>query len=99
MKNTIRIDFANNPGLRDLFTGKEPGSKCSLMLDLQITEIDEAKLEASITKIRPSAGEAKRGAVKEEVLPSDEEPVTILMRGNASGGKAQRPEAADISEY
>lgn len=50
-KNEISFDYANNPDLAEIFSGKKPGDKCSIELDLMVKEADEKKARCVIEKV------------------------------------------------
>lgn len=49
--NVLRLDIAGNPDLREIFSHKEPGSKCKLTLEIQVMTKTPELVTAAIEKI------------------------------------------------
>lgn len=83
--NRIKIDFANNQALKDLFSHKNPGDPCKLTMNLKLVSMDDEGAELEIKKIIAPESYKGRDDDEDGVQPDSDEPAMVVMR--AGGGK------------
>ncbi len=89
MQNKIRLDYANNPELAEVFSKKKAGDKCTLEVTFQIDEIDAKMAAGSIEKISPD--DYKK---EDAVEPEPGKPMMIEMTMSKDMGKLKKDEPA-----
>lgn len=73
MKNTIRIDYANNPDLVSIFVGKEPGDTVSFVVTMQLTRRTDEFAEGDVTEVEiEESGNESEQAQEESEQPENE---------------------------
>lgn len=65
-KNSIIFDFRDNPDLKALIGGKQPGDKLTLEIDVMVTSVDEETFEATIESISTDSEEEDSAEVDAE---------------------------------
>jgi hypothetical protein len=91
MKNEIRLDFADNPAVRNLFGRHKAGDKTKLVLRLQINNVTEQGVDGTIESL--ASGDDidledddetdETEPQPKKVAPDADEPIAVLV----SGGK------------
>lgn len=81
--NQLIIDMADNPDLREIFSGKQAGDKCKLTMDLQVMAKTQETVTLAIEKITTDHG--YNGV--DEAEPSLKEPIMATMHRNRKKGK------------
>lgn len=74
MKNSIEIDWTDNPDLAAVFKDKNVGGKFELKITGQINELDEACMKGSIERVT---------VAKTEVEPETDDPVMVVIRAKS----------------
>lgn len=81
-KNSFRIDFADNPELKEYFQRKSSGDTCRLEIEVQVNEVTQDGIEATIEEIvLPDDADQKK------VKASTEKPIAMIVM--AGKGKAK----------
>ena len=83
-KNTIRIDYVDNPALRELFSTKEPGDTMSLEMEITVSEVNTDYAMARLDEI---SAETEGPEEQEPVTPDESEPVAIVVMKRRAGMK------------
>lgn len=77
--NTLTVDFADAPDVREIFGRKEVGDHCTIKVELQIISKYPEGIQAIIEKIIAEGGYG--GDEKEiEAKPDNSEPVMMTMK-------------------
>lgn len=86
-KNTLSLDFRDNPDLKAALAGLEPGDSVTLEIDVTVKSVDDDFFESDIDSITTeSEGDA---------IPTDvDAPVTLVM----IGGKKKKPRSMKASK-
>lgn len=85
LPNRVSLNFEDNPDLRDALAGKKAGDKCKLTLDVQLDEIDDKGVTASVEAAVPEGYAKAEGEGKSRTKDEDEDdypavtPVAIVM--------------------
>lgn len=73
--SVVDIDYANNPDLAEIFSGKDSGDRCRLTLELQVISKKPDGITLGIEKvIAPEYGE------EYEAEPDTKEPIMVRIR-------------------
>lgn len=82
--NTLTIDYADNPDLKEIFIRKDAGAKVKLTMELQVMAKDQETVTLAIDKIVTEPGDYE----KNEAEPTLKEPImaTMKRRRSRSGG-------------
>lgn len=75
MKNKLALDFRDNPDLKSLLGGKQPGDRLTLEFEVMVTSVDEETFEAEIESITPDSD----GEDAETVDVDTESPVSATL--------------------
>lgn len=76
--NTLTIDFADNPDLREVFARYDVGDKCTIKVELQLMSRYPEGVQCAIEKVI-SEGGGYEGEDK-EAEASEKEPIMMRMR-------------------
>ncbi len=74
--DSITINFSKSPELKELFTQKKVGDKCSFEVEMQVNEITPDEASGSIEKITFESHDEE----EKEVEPDAKEPAMIEMK-------------------
>jgi len=97
-KNTLTLDYASNPDVRNIFTNYRIGDKCELLVLLQLNRKDEQSIEGTILKIASPEEEHEKyfsdedddgGTGPDNVdkkVPTFEAPIMMAMKAGPSEG-------------
>jgi len=85
--DNIDINFAKSPELKELFSRKKPGDKCTFEVTVQVNELNQDSVKGTIQKITFQSHDGE----EEEVKPDAEEPAMIEME---VGGKKMELETS-----
>lgn len=78
--NTLTIDFADNPKLREIFARKEVGDDCKLTVEIQVMEKKVDGVVCSIEKVVTDPNDY----YDHEAEPTAGEPIMmVMMRGRS----------------
>lgn len=83
MRNKVHFDFKDNPKLRDTFSGKQVGDRCTLEVELQVDELTEEGLVGTVKSITPEGYEPHSADDEEEISPASDEPVLMVIGGKS----------------
>lgn len=84
--NYIRIDFKDNPDLKDVFKDKGTGDKCTLTVTFQIDSVTGEAATGSIEKVASEEYETKDG---EDISPDGAKPIMVVMLAAKAKGKSE----------
>lgn len=97
-KNRIRLDYADNPELEEVFLLKELGHKCKLEIEFVVTEKTRDGVTGTIKSVyapnydkqtpaeyNPQTGEQEKKTVKESksIKPTVDAPIMMVMGGDS----------------
>lgn len=85
-KNTLSLDFRDNPELKAALGGKQPGDKITVEFDLMVKDVTDEGLDASIECVYCDNDEGDPA----EAAVSADEPVMVVMRA-AKAKSAAKP--------
>lgn len=81
--NTLTIDFAGNPALRQLLGAKQIGDDCTLEIDLQCISKTADDITFTIKKVKTDDYEGE-DAEDEASEPTGDQPIMMQMRRKKS---------------
>lgn len=83
-KNEIRIDVRNNPKLKEYFSRKEPGDKCTIEIDMVVRAQTEDAVIGTVESMAPSGYKEKdpeTGKTEKEIEPSADDSLMVDISG------------------
>lgn len=83
-KNTIRFDYVDNPDLKELFAGKQPGDTMSVEVSITVAEVTNDYATARVDEISAEMDEEENGS---SVAPNEAEPVAVIVMRRGAGMK------------
>lgn len=92
--NTLTIDFADNPKLREIFARKEVGDDCKLTVELQVMEKKVDGVVCAIEKVITDPSEY----YDNEAKPSAGEPIMMAMMSGKMRKRHGNPNKKDDDE-
>lgn len=78
-KSKLEFDYSDNPALAALFATKKPGDSVTLEIEFLVNELDDKKASGSIKSVC-DCSEGEEGMEEDEVSPTDQTPVMIVLR-------------------
>ena len=80
MRNSISIDYKDNPDLQEAFAGKKAGDRVKVEIEFLVTDNREDGMDGSIDTIKPDGYKPKTDEEPEAVEPdANEEPVSVVI--------------------
>lgn len=85
--NVLTIDFAGNPDLREVFSGKDVGDKVTIRVELQVMSKQPEGVQCAIEKVITE--DYGQDGEEKEAVADESEPIMMRMRkkGSNAGGK------------
>lgn len=80
----LKINYAKNPDLKEIFSRWEVGKSYKLEIDFQLMTMDDQGAEGSINEVGVDDGADGKPS---EVDPDSTEPVMIVVMAQKDGGK------------
>ena len=90
----LKINYAQNPDLKDIFSRWEVGKSYTLEIDFQLMSMDDQGAEGSINEVGVDDGAAGKPS---EVEPDSKEPVMIVLMAQKHG-KAKKGAEKEAEE-
>lgn len=90
--HNLSIDFAKNSELREAFSHKSPGDKCTFEVEMQVNEMDDQGVRGSINRIELEGYEPTSPDKEKEIKPDAEEPVMVVIVAPKSKKSDKAPE-------
>lgn len=88
----LKINYAKNPDLKEIFSRWEVGKSYKLEIDFQLMTMDDQGAEGSINEVGVDDG---ANGEPSEATPDSTEPVMIVVMAQKDGGKKSAPKSED----
>lgn len=77
--NKLTLDLADNDELKTALSGKEPGDRVTLTVEVMVTDANDQMFEGDIESILTDGMEEDDEGEVEEIKPDKTSPVMIVM--------------------
>jgi hypothetical protein len=81
--DTVRISYANNPDLKSIFSGKNPGDEVELTVKFQVKSVGESEVTGSLSDVEAPEEDMPSEMMGEKPEVSASNPASMEINASA----------------
>ena len=98
-KNSLDLDYKDNPDLSDLLSGKQPGDRVTIELELMVKSNDQAHFEGDVESVSVETEESEDETEDGSAEVDADSPVRAIISKSSKPPRSKAAaEASDTTE-